>query len=232
MSERNPVYYDEAQVNRWLAWLAHTMQRHGQTVFLIETLQPSWLQTRGEVRTFSVVTRMMWGVWVTVTGSLLLTLASNLLYWWSTASGQGLLQELAQGPVHGLPVALLVGLFAGALDSRNHQYRSSLHAEPRKSASLRNVTIKILWVGIFSSLLFGVLFGLRDGVTFGLSLGLASGILVGLVSGIGQGVLYGICFTLIYATRSVLRSPSAAIITVEIISWSRIKALRIGKRGC
>ncbi|MFK7845138.1 MAG: hypothetical protein AB8G77_07550 [Rhodothermales bacterium] len=38
--------YSEKQTMRWLVWLARSMQQHGQTVFLIEQLQPNWLATR------------------------------------------------------------------------------------------------------------------------------------------------------------------------------------------
>jgi hypothetical protein len=31
------------QTKSWLSWLAHNMQRHGQSIFLIEQMQPSWL---------------------------------------------------------------------------------------------------------------------------------------------------------------------------------------------
>ena len=40
--------YSEAQATAWLAWLARGMQQHGQTIFLIEQLQPSWLSTRNQ----------------------------------------------------------------------------------------------------------------------------------------------------------------------------------------
>ncbi len=36
--------YAEEQATAWLSWLAGGMKRHGQTVFLIEQLQPSWLR--------------------------------------------------------------------------------------------------------------------------------------------------------------------------------------------
>src|SRR5262249_61789953 len=38
--------YAREQTLRWLSWLASGMQQHGQTVFLIEQLQPSWLARR------------------------------------------------------------------------------------------------------------------------------------------------------------------------------------------
>ena len=36
-------HYSEAQATKWLSWLAKNMQKHDQTVFLIEQLQISWL---------------------------------------------------------------------------------------------------------------------------------------------------------------------------------------------
>jgi hypothetical protein len=36
-------YYSEKQTKIWLYWIANNMQKHDQTIFLIENLQPSWL---------------------------------------------------------------------------------------------------------------------------------------------------------------------------------------------
>jgi hypothetical protein len=38
--------YSSKQTIRWLAWLAQHMSQRAQSIFLIERLQPSWLQTR------------------------------------------------------------------------------------------------------------------------------------------------------------------------------------------
>ncbi len=38
----------------WLSWLAKGMSEHGQTVFLIERIQPDWLPTRAQRRIFKV----------------------------------------------------------------------------------------------------------------------------------------------------------------------------------
>ena len=35
--------YAQEQTYSWLSWLAQNMQRHGQSIFLIEQMQPSWL---------------------------------------------------------------------------------------------------------------------------------------------------------------------------------------------
>src|SRR5262245_53741478 len=51
----------EEQATRWLAWLARGMQKHGQTVFLIEQLQPSWLPTRIERCAYLLTARLLAG---------------------------------------------------------------------------------------------------------------------------------------------------------------------------
>jgi hypothetical protein len=40
----NPPYSPERTIG-WLIWLAHKMSQHAQTVFLIELMQPDWLET-------------------------------------------------------------------------------------------------------------------------------------------------------------------------------------------
>ena len=52
--------YTEAQATAWLAWLARGMRKRGQTVFLLEQLQPSWLATRRERWTYLVLSRTVW----------------------------------------------------------------------------------------------------------------------------------------------------------------------------
>ena len=46
--------YSRSDTIRWLRWLAARMSEHGQTVFLIERMQPSWLQSHVQRRIFSV----------------------------------------------------------------------------------------------------------------------------------------------------------------------------------
>ena len=80
--------YSEAQATAWLAWLARGMQQHGQTVFLIEQLQPSWLSTRGQCWGYIFASRLIWGILIAmivglvarlVLGHLLLSLLPELI---------------------------------------------------------------------------------------------------------------------------------------------------------
>lgn len=51
--------YSQEQALRWLSWLAQRMSQDSQTVFLIERMQPSWLQTPQQKQLY------FWGVWIT-----------------------------------------------------------------------------------------------------------------------------------------------------------------------
>ena len=54
--------YSEAQTKAWLAWLARGMQQHGQTVFMVEQLQPSWLATSRERVVYTLGSRLIVGL--------------------------------------------------------------------------------------------------------------------------------------------------------------------------
>jgi predicted NACHT family NTPase len=46
--------YPKAQTLHWLSWLAQKMTKHSQTVFLIESMQPGWLQTHWMRRLYTI----------------------------------------------------------------------------------------------------------------------------------------------------------------------------------
>ena len=64
--------YTQEQVTLWLSRLARGMQKHGQTVFLIEQLQPSWLETRQDLLWHVLITRLA--------GTLLVQVGAGLLF--------------------------------------------------------------------------------------------------------------------------------------------------------
>lgn len=86
--------YTEAQATAWLAWLARGMQKHGQSVFLIEQLQPSWLSSPGQKRLYVAASRLIGGVCVAVIFGLLISLLLRL--------GDGLIMKLLDSLLFGL----------------------------------------------------------------------------------------------------------------------------------
>jgi NACHT domain len=59
--------YARQQTERWLAWMAWQMTQRSQTVFYLERMQPSWLETRRQKRLYACVSRLLFGF---VTGLL------------------------------------------------------------------------------------------------------------------------------------------------------------------
>ncbi|MBD0347321.1 MAG: NACHT domain-containing protein, partial [Coleofasciculus sp. Co-bin14] len=58
-------HYSKAQTLYWLSWLARRMSQFSESVFLIEGIQPDWLQTRAQLRAYHIGVKMLlamsWG---------------------------------------------------------------------------------------------------------------------------------------------------------------------------
>jgi hypothetical protein len=54
--------YERAQARCWLIWLAQRMQREDQTGFLIDRIQPYWLQTKNQAATYQIVYGLIYGL--------------------------------------------------------------------------------------------------------------------------------------------------------------------------
>jgi hypothetical protein len=65
--------YSKAQAMRWLTWLAQRMVQESQTVFLIERMQPSWLQTNFQ--------KWIYGICIGLTGGLVYGLIIGVIPW-------------------------------------------------------------------------------------------------------------------------------------------------------
>ena len=94
--------YSTQQTIRWLAWLARTMTDHAQTVFLIEQMQPSWLQGSGSRRLFVSAVEMVHAALGGVTVGLTSGLALARYAGWVVALYGGLLFGLFGAMVGGV----------------------------------------------------------------------------------------------------------------------------------
>jgi DNA polymerase III delta prime subunit len=106
--------YSPEQTTRWLVWLAQKMSQHAQSVFIIERLQPNWLQTHNQRRLYAIGSRMTIGLLVGLLGGLLLGLLGGLFGALITP-GVGLLDGLFLGLIFGSIAGLFFGL-AGLLN--------------------------------------------------------------------------------------------------------------------
>ena len=222
--------YPQRQTIRWLRWLAQQMSKHGQTVFLIERMQPSWLQTHVQRRIFSIGSGLLsglpFGLLVGLSGGLLAGLvvgvsagllvrlfgglgdiepAESLKWSWSKLSANlksTLLLLLIVGLVYGLVGGLVVGVSAGLLFGLFGGLFSGLSVEQTETKTKPNQGI---WQSgrnaLFVVLIVGLLWLLIVGLLFGLVVGLVLGLLSGLVFGLGAG---GLAFIQHFMLRFIL----------------------------
>jgi eukaryotic-like serine/threonine-protein kinase len=178
----------------WLNWLARGMQQHGQTLFLIEQLQPTWLTTRRQQVVYVFGSRMVFG--------LIFGLVLGLI-WGLEVVGLSVSAAL----IYGLGLALILGLVPGLIDkSRSNQGR--LWARIEKAPPR--------WQTVVMVLIFGLFLGLGFTLIFGLMYDLVRGPYFGLLFGLGGGLFLGI------QTRQ--RSLKSDIQSVETLRWSWVHA--------
>jgi energy-coupling factor transporter ATP-binding protein EcfA2 len=111
--------YSEKQAVRWLNWLAQRLSQSSQTmtilfiaprqpsqesqpIFLIERMQPSWLQ--------NPLGKFIYSIGVGLTYGLAFGLSTGLPIWWSYGPIYGLASGLIFGLAFGLSAWLIVGL--------------------------------------------------------------------------------------------------------------------------
>jgi len=156
----NPSYLPERTIG-WLIWLAHKMSQHAQTVFLIESMQPSWLETRTQARLYSIasgLSMLPFGMIFVPGGISVSRIAPVEALKWSHKQARKFLPIwLGLGPAFGLAFGLVYGL-ASWLVSR-----------------------------LTSGLIFGDSAGLTTGLRAGLGVALGIGVISALLSGLTPG---------------------------------------------
>jgi hypothetical protein len=209
--------YPREQTLRWLAWLAHGMQNQSQRVFLIEQLQPSWLETRILNVRYALIDRLGGGL---ITG-LAVGLIAGLSYGVGTgaqvgASGgfaAGWLQGLAAGMANGARFGLVAGLITGLLGrvgATTTAVDQSFWPFVRRAAHGVIVfgAIGALFGGVWLPLLIGII---RFRPLFSIQGLLADALFFGLVGGLGAGLLGG----------PSLRPRAINVVETRRWSWSR-----------
>ncbi|NEP63783.1 MAG: protein kinase [Symploca sp. SIO2G7] len=159
--------YPQQQTKRWLRWLAKQMSEKSQTVFLIERLQPSWLETNWQKSIYTIGIAVMGGLMLGIVGGLHLGLRL------------GLRMGLTNGLLLGLGGGLIVGLIMRVIMNQISPVE----------------TLKWSWVKARDNLIPGLRVGLIVGLVFGIGSGLRLGFLLGiseLNTAFNLGLLYGL----------------------------------------
>jgi hypothetical protein len=147
--------YTESQARRWLSHLARGMKLHGQTVFMIEQLQPTWLINRKHQIAYISASHLTWniaiGVFVIMTFLLIIASSPRVIQDFPFDRFFLFLFFLIPfGWVMFFPVALIFGL----IDIIVH--RVSFLSDQPSGATFVRFMRSALKTGIIAILIFGV----------------------------------------------------------------------------
>lgn len=169
--------YSRAKTIKWLSWLAEKMSRHAQSVFLIERMQSTWLETWAQERQYANNAMLIVGL---ISGLLIGLIAV-------------LIGELIGRPMRWLIVGPIFGLIAGLVWGRSRQKIETVES---LKWSWKNVKMGLI-LGLIGGLIWGPIFGLIAGLIVGLIGGLTGWLIVGLTGGLIFGLTGGLIVGLI-----------------------------------
>jgi energy-coupling factor transporter ATP-binding protein EcfA2 len=230
-----PIYCED-RVKFWLSWLASQMSQKKRTIFLIEKIQPNWLQDRREELAYRIITFMIAGLMAGFNGVLigmLTTLLIPHLMSWDR-------EVISHTPlIFGMTAAIIgaiVTAFPKTISPLEQLSWSWQRAKSRWVSELFNGICYGLVLGMISWLIFrdikGLYFGLVLGHIFGLFLGLGSGLgsseikqhispNQGIRSSVRNciviGLIGGLIFGLVLGLTSKLLIPNEPITGIGVI---------------
>ena len=152
---------DVEQTKRYLAWLAKKLKDNNiPNVFLIEQMQPDWLETKAQKWQY----RLIFGLIV------------GLIF--------GLMFGLIVGLIVGLIFGLIFGLISGLSKDQNIETVETFKFSFSRTARKRFLKEMKEW--LIGGLIVGLIGGLIVGLIVGLIFGLISGLIFGLISGLKE----------------------------------------------
>ncbi|MDJ1182138.1 NACHT domain-containing protein [Roseofilum casamattae] len=181
--------YSTEEAMKYLAWLAASMGKPGinQREFLIEKLQPTWLENARQYRQYRLIVGLIFGL----IGGLIFGLIG------------GLIVGLIFGLIGGLIFGLIVGLIGG-LTTENSSIQLTEALDLSWSGIQRGLRQGLIG-GLIFGLIVGLIGGLIGGLIFGLIFGLIGGLIFGLIFGLIVGLIFGLIGGLIGGLRADLK---------------------------
>lgn len=205
------------QTRRWLGTLARTMKRLGQSIFLIEQLEPVWLDRGVERFVYVLLTRLITGGLVS---GILLT-ATHLALTDSAEAGRSLWVVA--------PLTLATGLIAGLALALTDFWPIARQAQAPPTSLWRNVIAIGGLAGLFSILfgLHGLALGLltpqplpAPGVAFPPELEPALNLLRTLFLAFAFGLVGGGAFGVLFGSRRARLSAATDVRIAEALTWA------------
>jgi eukaryotic-like serine/threonine-protein kinase len=188
--------YSKEQTVRWLSWLAANMARHNPSMFLIEQLQPSWLETRRRRWLYMIAS---WSIAGLLIGMVLWVVAGRQL--------EGILAAILSGLFGGIISGLLRGMAVVRRDTDGAQPDTIEEKAQRVS-------------GIKQSLIIGGSVGLVTWIIQFLSETTSGDIVIPILKATIGAIIYGAVFSVIFRSGGQDLRLANDIQTTETLNWS------------
>lgn len=210
--------YSQTQTLYWLIWLAQRMVQNSPTLFLIESMQPSWLQMRTETIAYRVILNsIIWLPFVLLGGLNFVLLGDigplGLLFLLFGVLSELLSGEITLVEIQGFSIqkAIKNGLCVGKRVGRHIVLNIGLTGG--SALGLAGGLALGLTGGPVAGLFFGLLGGLL-GLLLGLLLGFLAGLSAGLLAGLSAGLTFSDLETTIAPNEGIWRSARSFVISV------------------
>ncbi len=171
------LVYTSQQTKRWLTFLARQLEAESRTEFLIENMQPIWLQSSDQLWAYKLILGLflglIYGLIFVLFFGLMFGLFYELIFLWLTS---------------GINLGGILGLFLGGRNCEIELIEAFDLSMSKLIFGLRN--------GLFLCLNYGLIYGLISGLIFGLFIGLSYGLILGLISQLISWLMIGLIFGL------------------------------------
>lgn len=224
-----PPSYSTHWTLHWLHWLAKQVLLRNQTLFLIEGLQPNWLERKALFNLYRLISGLLFGLisWLLLglfagwfgggllafffgpLVGLLVGLDSeiktyrNISFSWQLAISSGLPWGLFVGLlgwlIDGLSFGLLEGLSIGLIVGLFVGTKST-------DAELHLQPNEGIWRSLQNGLFLTLFIGLINGLFFGLTIGLTMGLFAGVISDLYRCVQHLVLRDIFYRSGHVPRN--------------------------
>jgi Predicted NTPase (NACHT family) len=203
--------YTHQQTIMWLAWLARQLQRHNQTEFYIERMQPDWISDESMYHRYRhTIIRLVYGIESALIAGMFGLLrggrvgnesgigvgflswlgsgpGNTILGWMAPGMGGGLEGGGLFGLVLGIVVIILILLIGNSVTQSTQETTTWPWTRHSIKQGVLNGCKGVLIVGGLSILLFAKQGNLMNGISHGISYGVFSGLIIGLMSGLATG---------------------------------------------
>lgn len=195
----------------WLVWLAQQMQKEAKTEFLIEEMQPYWLNNKSQILKYRLISGQISGrnveeMYIIIIekrnfhiGIKSTLIERNRMIWspiWSMivvifALISALISWLISGQTFGLIDKLNIAMIIFLIGMTLNQISWEAYLSIDPTIENKKITNQGIWKSASNAVFYGLIFGLISGLIFGLIFGLISGLISGLIFGLIFGWNFG-----------------------------------------